>query len=368
MLPLEEEIANFEHDQRKINDEINRLTKQENNVQLYKATESFFSNLEIKVCPHCEIEINESKRENERAKHTCCLCGETPTHKKVEESELDAKLANIKEEKDGHSKKLLELQKSIALQKDNAKKLKMFVAELHSKLIEGPSVERDNQRLNEIETQIDTIHKEREKQKGLFEKKDELLKEEAILKFQLQEIEKEKSSDSSTEITNLILKKDILEFALDSLERKRILLNKDIIDKLEKLVLKEIHAFGLSSIDKLDINDKYELVFTQNEVSVNFTNLTEGEKLRVKLAFYLSLIQLDIEHNLGRHPRFLIFDSPGTEEMIQEHLHGLSDILKSVNQRFKNNLQIFIGSALREFSDITDVEKSTIKEKGEFIF
>ncbi len=77
---------------------------------------------------------------------------------------------------------------------------------------------------------------------------------------------------------------------------------------------------------------------------------------------------MDIEHNLGRHPRFLIFDSPGSEEMIEEHLHGLSEILKNVNKRFKDSLQIFVGSALREFSQITDTEKTIIKRKEEFVF
>ena len=96
--------------------------------------------------------------------------------------------------------------------------------------------------------------------------------------------------------------------------------------------------------------------------------MTEGEKLRAKLAFYLSIIQLDIEHKLGRHPRFLIFDSLGGEEMIEKHLHGLSEILKSVNERFRDELQIFVGSALREFSDITESEKAVIKNDDEFIF
>ncbi len=141
-----------------------------------------------------------------------------------------------------------------------------------------------------------------------------------------------------------------------------------MISKLENLILKEIHAFGIHSITTLQINNKYDLVFTQNGELEGFNDLTEGEKLRVKLAFYLSLIQLDIEHNLGRHPRFLIFDSPGSEEMIEKHLHGLSDILKNVNARFGEELQIFIGSALREFSQITSPEKALIKGEDEFIF
>src|SRR5690606_30841191 len=82
--PLEEELENLLDDQRKIETEINRLAKQELNVELYQQAESFFSNLEIKVCPHCEIEVSESKKVQERASHTCSLCGETPTEQKID--------------------------------------------------------------------------------------------------------------------------------------------------------------------------------------------------------------------------------------------------------------------------------------------
>ncbi|WDO12384.1 hypothetical protein MH928_13755 [Flavobacterium sp. WW92] len=164
------------------------------------------------------------------------------------------------------------------------------------------------------------------------------------------------------------MKKSILDYALSALEKKRIALNKDILGKLEHLILNEVNVFGLKSITQIEINDRYELIFTQNGVPISFNDLNEGEKLRVKIAFYLSLIQLDIEHSLGRHPRFLIFDSPGSEEMVPKHLQGLSDIFKSINDRFKDQLQIFVGSALREFAQITDEDRTFIKNEDEFIF
>ncbi len=225
MAPLEEEIGNLEHDERKIKDEINWLTKQELNVELYIEAESFFSNLDIKVCPHCEVEVSEDKKGNERKNHVCSLCGETPTQQKIEEAELQAKIVRIKEEKDGHTAKLQELQKSIAFQKGTAEKLKKSVSDLYQQLIALPSVEVDNKRLKEVEVKIEAINKEREKHKELIEKKEELIKEEAVLKFQLQEIEKKKSADSSKEIAKLTLKRDILNYALSFLERKRIHLN-----------------------------------------------------------------------------------------------------------------------------------------------
>lgn len=366
--PLESEIRNLESDEEKIKTEINRLTKQELNVELYQEAGSFFSNLDIKVCPHCEVEVAENRKEKERQNHECSLCGETSTQQRVEEAELQTKLAKVKEEREGHQKKLGQLRNTIEKQRKKAQDLRASVTSLYNKVVAVPSSEADAKRLKEIEAQIEEINKERKSQQKLIEKEKELIQEEAVLKFRLDEINKEKQSDSSEEIVKLNLRNAVLSYALEALQQKRSKLNRDVISKLETLILNEIHAFGLHSINGIKINEKYDLEFTQNEVVERFGDLAEGEKLRVKLAFYLSLIQLDIEHQLGRHPRFLIFDSPGSEEMIEEHLHGLSDILKSVNERFEEELQIFVGSALREFSQITSAEKAVIKEKGEFIF
>ena len=366
--PLENEIFSLEDDKRKIVAEINKLEKQELYVELYKQAESFFSNLDIKTCPHCERAVTADKKEKEREYHVCSLCGETSTEQKVEEAELLEKIAQIREEKSSHSNKLQQVEKIIDQRKKELASLKKSISDLYSKMEVVPSADSENKRLKEIEIQVETINNERNKRKGLIETKDELIKEEAVLKFQLDEIEKEKTSDSVGELKTRNLKKEILEYALQALERKRIKLNQDILNKLQMLILNEVHAFGLSSIVQIEINDKYDLIFTQNQVNETFNDLNEGEKLRVKLAFYLSLIQLDIEHNMGRHPRFLIFDSPGSEEMVPKHLHGLSDILKNVNERFKDQLQIFVGSALREFSQITDKEKTLIKEEDEFLF
>jgi len=365
---LEEELRFLEQDHVKVNEEIKRLTKQELNIGLYIDAESFFSNLDIKVCPHCEIEISENKKEQERKDHVCGLCGETPKQQKIDEAELQNKFSRIKDEKNGYSNKIALIQNNINLQKIKAENQRKLLAEVYSKLVSVPSDVTDMNRLKEIENQIETITNERDKQRHLLNKREDLIKEEAVLKFQLGEIAKERVTNNGLTLEKYFLKKEVLNFALKSLERKRISLNKEIISKLEELILKEIQAFGLSSINKIEINDKFDLIFTQNQVNVNFSELTEGEKLRAKLAFYLSLIQLDIEHNLGRHPRFLIFDAPGSEEMIEDHLHGLSEIFKNVNKRFSNKLQIFVGSAIREFSQITDVKKALVKGKNDFVF
>ena len=74
-----------------------------------------------------------------------------------------------------------------------------------------------------------------------------------------------------------------------------------------------------------------------------YDNIAEGEQLRAKIAFYLSLIQLDIEFNFGRHTRLLIIDSPGKEEADSKYLEGLTQVLNSIEDRYGDNLQILLG-------------------------
>jgi uncharacterized coiled-coil DUF342 family protein len=124
---LEEEIENLEHDERKIRDEINQLTKKELNVSLYKDAQGFFSNLDIKVCPHCETDIAEDRKALERQNHVCSLCGETATLQKVEDDELDTTITEIREEKKGHQDKLDGIKKIIGNQKSKASTIKSSI-------------------------------------------------------------------------------------------------------------------------------------------------------------------------------------------------------------------------------------------------
>lgn len=368
LITLEAELQSLEGDKVKVSSEITKLKKRELNIDIYRQSESFFTNLEIKTCPHCEKKVSEDKKKSEIEDHICSLCGEESKDQKVDPEEINEKAKLLEDERSKHEAKLQQIDDTLKKHYGDIEILRKKNVEEYAKFVALTPVETDSLRLSQIEAEIETIAKERSKLTELLNKKDDFIKEEAVLLFQLNEIAKQESHIDCTEITMLNLKREVLDYALKGLEKKRVQLNKDILSKLQDLIINEVHAFGLLSIDSIEISDKYELIFIQHGIAVSFTDLTEGEKLRVKLAFYLSLIQLDIEHNLGRHPRFLIFDSPGSEEMVPKHLQGLSDIFKSINDRFKDKLQIFVGSALRDFSHITDKEKTFIKEEDHFVF
>jgi hypothetical protein len=62
----------------------------------------------------------------------------------------------------------------------------------------------------------------------------------------------------------------------------------------------------------------------------------------------------------------LIIDSPSKEEGDAVYLEGLSTLLKSIEDRFSDKLQILIGTAERKLSGIIKNEK--ILSDGEYLF
>ena len=129
-----------------------------------------------------------------------------------------------------------------------------------------------------------------------------------------------------------------------------------------------MHAFRVLSIEEVIVNESMSIYFKQHGDLTNFRDLSEGEQLKAKLSLYLSLINVGIKSRIGRHPKFMIIDTPGKEEGDEGYLKGLRESLKEINQKFENDVQIIVGTALRELSDITTPSKSVIREQNEYVF
>jgi hypothetical protein len=157
-----------------------------------------------------------------------------------------------------------------------------------------------------------------------------------------------------------------LGFAISLLEKARYNLGGKVLSDLSDLMLEELHLFGLTTITAIQISQNFDISYKQDGDFVQFDKIAEGEQLRVKISLYLSLIQLDVKYIFGKHTRFLIIDSPSKEEGDSVYLEGLSTLLKSIENRFKGELQIFIGTAERKLSGI--VENETTLDHGEFLF
>ena len=161
----------------------------------------------------------------------------------------------------------------------------------------------------------------------------------------------------------------ILKKAIEILKNTRSGLSNNIIKILENLLLKQIINLGFISISKITIDPlNFKISFDKNNEIFEFKDLSEGEQLRIKLALYLSIIEMDILYNQGRHPRFLILDAPTKEEADKLFVEGFGESLKKIEENFKDKLQIFIGTAKYELSEIISPEKTKILTPNQYLF
>lgn len=354
----QKEYDEYDGEYRRISKEIIKNTKLLIDLKEYLEVGQFFSDLDIQYCPSCNHKVHHSQ--SDVYGDACPLCHETVTSEndnknnyKEKMLEIESVLDDLKQEKDLLKEKVENIGSELNELQSILEKLSNMIADLKENVFE--------ERLVEITSQIEILH---EKTCDIQEIEKELIAKQAILQYRKQEYEN--SSSDELKIKKLELTINVLQDAIAILDEKRFENSKTILDNLKKCMLDEIHNFGLTSISDIKIDQKFNITYVQNGIEMKFQEIAEGEQLRAKLAFYLSLIQLDVERNYGRHTHFLIIDSPNKEEGDNLYLQGLREVLSLIHEKYSNNLQILIGTATREFAGVVDNE--TIYQEGEYIF
>lgn len=113
---------------------------------------------------------------------------------------------------------------------------------------------------------------------------------------------------------------------------------KEISADIEKLAV----GFGADSLSNVKLGGGGRLDVVKGGKPTTYTGLTAGEKLRVKIATAVALIKHGYVAQIGRHPGFLVLDSPAAEEMPEEDLAILMAELVAVAEQA--DMQIFVGT------------------------
>lgn len=231
---------------------------------------------------------------------------------------------------------------------------------------EDKEVEKTLSSIRELEGRVDVIRSSNVSQQDSYRK---IENEIAVLEYKLSEIVKERDGSGEAEKSNKDLYKvDLLKDAVKHLEDLRVVSNKSIIDEFKEIILATLHSLGLDSFSDIEIDSRLRITYVQEGQCLSYSDITEGEQLRVKIALYLSLVQLNSEYGVGNHPRFLIIDSPGKEEADDKYFDGFIEALNVIENKFSEKIQILIGSADRRLCDIISNDKQEIKGKGEAFF
>jgi hypothetical protein len=100
--------------------------------------------------------------------------------------------------------------------------------------------------------------------------------------------------------------------------------------------------FGSTNITSVKLKGNGNMDVLKGGATTTYSNLTNGEKLRIKLAAVIALIELGERKGVGRHPGLLLVDSPAAEEIPEADLRTMLEAMTAVAE--ETDLQIVVAT------------------------
>ncbi|GLS45898.1 hypothetical protein [Methylobacterium brachythecii] len=151
---------------------------------------------------------------------------------------------------------------------------------------------------------------------------------------------------------------------------------KDLYDDTQRDLLKEISVhltrlsrdFGIKNVESMDWTANGVLNIRQGGTDLTFQSLVAGEKLRLRIAAALAVIEVARLRHYGRHPGLLVLDSPAAQEMTADDFAALmASVRLAVSQA--DDVQVVVGAVARpELLEVVDGQRTLHAEGDRFLF
>jgi hypothetical protein len=283
------------------------------------AAGAVFRMLDPTCCPRCDHSIPDSRKKQEKTTHACAVCGESMSageDAEVLRSELEDR---VKASKAAHDK---------------------LVAGLEAATIRLAEAQDG---LAALQHQID----ESTARLGTFARRQELLTAISVLEGRLQEAEFEPDHEDEGNEDELA----VLNAIVAETEGRVKTLREDLLKDVSARLVKYAQSFGMHNLSQASLKPNDNLSLVKGGVATSYSKVTEGEKLRLKVATVLAMIEVAEEKGVGRHPGLLMIDSPAAQEVspndLDELVAGLQSVSKSIS-----HVQVFVAG--RTSAAITD--------------
>lgn len=346
--------------------DITKKKRRASDVQEFLDLGAFFNSLEVRTCPNCNHSVDKGKVVQEKDTGNCRLCEHEVEPQPLDKEAYSRQISQLEEQR----KILYAAQYKLRLQWEDLRK----ETELEEKRIGVIKGEFSSLRVEQLYEKLESLKENAGKTAPVpfdwiahLESVTKLVGKKAVLEQKLE------SSVTKTQqvVPNLMpyeQKIAAITVAVDLLFQEREIKSASLITTFEQLYLKQLHAFGLPHYDRVEVLPNFKLAYHMHNDVFNYEDITPGEKLRAKLGLYIALIELDVEYQLGRHPRFLVLDSPAREEGDRSYVDGLKDTLAYIQEKFGDELQVFVGTAQRELASAVDSKRLEVKAENEFFF
>jgi len=308
-----------------------------------------FTGLTVAVCPNCDTDVAPEAVERERQQHHCRLCGKEAHAASQEDlATLTAEAADLEARanataliRDDLSAQLRQLEQEIA-------QVEAEVRSAQAVLQHGPDYA-----LPTPEEQA---------------RRDELLQQMGELRARIA-IASATAARSKAGGGNAELRAEVQQRVRKALQQDADRLNASVLDRLNALTQDMVTRIGVESISDVTCSAVGTLSLRKNGVKARFSRVnTPGEKLRVKLSFFLAMMRLGRVKGAGRHPGFLMIDQPGSDEIVDTDFEALAGVLREIDQQLADEVQILCFTARPQFAHATASEKVYGAQAGKYVF
>lgn len=321
----------------------------ERQVRELLALKLHFTGLDVRLCPNCDAHVSEAEVRREYDSHTCRLCHK-PAHDATAE-EIEDRRAEAEE----MAAEVNELENVRADLKRQAVGIEKEIDDLrqHASNLEASAKDSLSQAIPTDE--------EQELRDDLLQESGRLTAETANVIARIEELVNAGAFDANR---GRVLKKarDILKAEAERRNSATLIGLNELTKELSRLI-------GAESITDVTCSALGKIKLRKHDQEVSFTGIkNQGERMRVKLAFFLAMIRLGCNGALGRHPGLLLIDQPGSAEMVTEDFSALATVLRNLDESFADQVQVLCFTARAEFRDATRPEKVYGPQAGKYAF
>ncbi|MGA0608700.1 large ATP-binding protein [Caldimonas sp. KR1-144] len=269
-----------------------------------------FRRLEPKCCPRCDHTISKAKKDLEDSTHSCSVCGETITNSE-----------------DGEAMKA-DLQERVKASEVAVKRAQTAKDETETDL----AILRGKAAL--LQSRLEAASKEL----NAAVRRHEVATAVAVLEGRLEEVSTAPTAQSEDRTGEL----RILTAVVNETEARVKAMRDGLLTDVSARLVEYAKAFGMENLSEASLKGNAALSLVKGGVPTSYSKVTEGEKLRLKVAAVLAMIEIAEARGIGRHPGLLMIDSPAAQEVSPVDVDHLVAGLQAVSTKLPH-FQVFVA-------------------------
>lgn len=284
-----------------------------NNDRETALAELLFQGLLPKSCPRCEQSIGADRRQTEEDEHQCAVCTKT-----IEEptSDFDETTDEVEDDTD-----------ALAVLQEAEEVAKVSAEEARSK------AQAALEKVEELATELTAASRSQ-----AFTDRINLQLDAARLRGGLDNFP---TDPIVTSASNTLA---ILNAATEVLREVTGEAAHLMFDELNEEILTLGKKFGIANLESVELDRRGGMKVTTAGVEDRFSQLTGGERLRLRVAVVVALLRIGHRSGVGSHPGLILLDSPGSDELTVENEATLLRELDSLKLEHVT-LQVVVASA-----------------------